>query len=678
MASPPGSRALVALAALALSRAAAAADPCDGNQAFRVGAAIRDITGPPADVPLMGYAMPHQRSRGIHTRLHARAAVIASPCNGKRVAIVAAEIALLTQAVKQEVVRQLKARFGDTYSEANVLLAATHTHSGPGGVSHYFLYNLPALGFSEQNFRAVSEGIAGAIAQAHENLADGRVKLAAGDLLEASVNRSAPAYERNPAAERGRYGHDTDKRMTVVRLEEADGTEIGVLDWYAVHATSMGNTNRLISSDNKGYASLQFEKAKGTKYTEPKTFVAAFFNANEGDVSPNIDGKEDGPDDDDFADTQLSGEKQYRRARELYEQAGEALAGGVDFRHAHVKLDAVTVEPALADGQPRRTCPAAIGLSMLAGAEDGRGVGREGLACNPEWAPDLEFLCALATPCQGEKPIALEMGTRKPVPWTPEVLPLQILRVGRLVLVNVPFELSTMAGRRLRETVVAALGAHRSSSGPGEYEVVLTGLSNAYAGYVVTREEYAIQHYEGASTHFGPWTLAALQQETRRLAVAMREGRPVDPGPAPRDLSQAQDTLLETVLFDEVPAGGNFGDAVEQPRAGYRPGDTARATFWSGNPNNDLELGSSYLQVQHREGEAWTIVAVDRDWETKFHWRRFYCPPTLQCSQATIEWVIPGDTPPGVYRIRHDGHHKDRADGKIRPYTGFSREFEVR
>jgi len=655
---------------------AATGEPCAGNTGFQIGTAIQDITGPPAEVTFMGYAMPYQRSQGIHTRLHARAAVIASPCNGKRVAIVSAEVGLVTQAIKQEVVRQLRARHGELYGDANVLLSATHTHSGPGGTSHYFMYNLTVLGYSEQNFRAVADGIVAAIGRAHDNLAEGRIKLAAGDLLEASINRSPPAYERDPPAERARYAHDTDKRMTVLRLEEASGAEVGLLDWYAVHATSMGNTNRLISSDNKGYAALLFEKAKGTRYGEAKTFVAAFLNANEGDVSPNIDGKPDGSEDDDFADTQLSGEKQYRKARELYEQAGEVLSGGVDFRHAHVKLDAVEVDAALADGQPRRTCPAAIGLSMLAGAEDGRGVGQEGLACNPEWAPELEYLCALATPCQAEKPVVLEMGTKKPVPWTPEVLPVQILRVGRVVLVNIPFEPTTMAGRRLRETVAAELGAAGEPSGTG-LEVVITGLANAYAGYVVTREEYAIQHYEGASTHFGPWTLAALQQELRKLAAAMREGRDVEPGPAPRDLSKAQDTLMETPRFDEVPAGNRFGETIEQPQASYRAGETARATFWSGNPNHDLRLGASYLQVQRKRGEEWQAVAFDRDWETKFHWRRFYCPPTLQCSQATVEWSIPAGTEPGTYRIRHDGHYMERADGKVKPYTGFSREFQV-
>lgn len=53
----------------------------------------------------------------------------------------------------------------------------------------------------------------------------------------------------------------------------------------------MNNTNGLISSDNKGYASHMMEKRMnpGAQPHEVK-FVAAFAQANEGDVSPNTRG----------------------------------------------------------------------------------------------------------------------------------------------------------------------------------------------------------------------------------------------------------------------------------------------------------------------------------------------------------------------------------------------------
>ncbi|MBN1207113.1 MAG: neutral/alkaline ceramidase [Myxococcaceae bacterium] len=646
--------------------------PCAGNTAFQVGSGIYDITGPAAELGMMGYAMIDQKTAGIHQRLRARAFVIASPCNGKRVAFVSADAGQIFQGVKQQVVERLKARYGSTYSDENVLLSATHTHSGPGGFSHYALYNLTILGYDKQNFEATVDGIVQAIVRAHTNLTAGSIRSNSGDLLNASTNRSPQSYLANPSTERGQYSYDTDKKMTLLRLQGSDGTEVGLINWFAVHATSMGNDNLLISGDNKGYASYLFEKAKGTNPVAAKTFVAAFAQSNEGDVTPNIYGGTNGGGANDFESVELSGGKQYTLAKSLYDGASQLLTGAVDYRHAYVKMDAVQVAPQYTDGVTRNTCKAAIGISMLAGAEDGPGFGKEGASCaeiHDLWGA---ISCAVSTTsCQAEKPIALEMGSMTPYPWTPEVLPLQVVTVGNLALVAVPFEMTTMAGRRLRQSVLTQLAPI------GVDQVVIAGLSNAYAGYLATRQEYAKQEYEGASTHFGPWTLGAVQQEMEKLAVALRTGATVAAGPTPRDLRNEQTTVQTGVLFDDKLLWVDFGSVETNANASYTRGQTVTVKFWGGHPKNNLRRQGSFLQVQRKSGSSWVTVAQDWDWETKYRWQRNNCVPTLACSHVTIEWKIPSTAATGTYRIRHDGDWKSGWDGAIRAYTGYSREFTV-
>ena len=100
----------------------------------------------------------------------------------------------------------------------------------------------------------------------------------------ANVNRSPTSYLLNPRAERARYAGqgDTDRNMTLVRfVDAADGSDIGVLNWFAVHGTSMNNTNRLISGDNKGYAGYAWERAVNGATRDSTApgmgpFVAAF------------------------------------------------------------------------------------------------------------------------------------------------------------------------------------------------------------------------------------------------------------------------------------------------------------------------------------------------------------------------------------------------------------------
>jgi hypothetical protein len=116
-----------------------------GNTSFQVGSGIYDITGPAAEVGMMGYGRLDQKTAGIHVRLRARAFVIATPCNGKRIVFVSADLGQLFQVVKQRVMAKLQTAYGSTYTDANVILSATHTHSGPGGYSHYALYNLTIL-----------------------------------------------------------------------------------------------------------------------------------------------------------------------------------------------------------------------------------------------------------------------------------------------------------------------------------------------------------------------------------------------------------------------------------------------------------------------------------------------------------------------------------------------------
>lgn len=45
------------------------------------------------------------------------------------------------------------------YTEENVMITATHTHSGPGGFLQYVLYIITSQGFISQSFEAIVSGI---------------------------------------------------------------------------------------------------------------------------------------------------------------------------------------------------------------------------------------------------------------------------------------------------------------------------------------------------------------------------------------------------------------------------------------------------------------------------------------------------------------------------------------
>lgn len=130
-----------------------------------------------------------------------------------------------------------------------------------------------------------------------------------------------------------------------------------------VHATSMNNTNKFVSSDNVGFASLMLEKEYNHDNIAGKgNFVGAFCSANLGDVSPNIMGPKcqktglpcdpltsscpdkdlcvaSGPGKDIFESTKIIGSRIYKGASKLLNsKVGREVTGGIHFIHQFIDV----------------------------------------------------------------------------------------------------------------------------------------------------------------------------------------------------------------------------------------------------------------------------------------------------------------------------------------------------
>lgn len=55
--------------------------------------------------------------------------------------------------------RKLKTQFGDMYTERNVMISGTHTHSAPGGFMLDVIFDLTTFGFVRESFDAIVNGI---------------------------------------------------------------------------------------------------------------------------------------------------------------------------------------------------------------------------------------------------------------------------------------------------------------------------------------------------------------------------------------------------------------------------------------------------------------------------------------------------------------------------------------
>lgn len=641
------------------------------TQPYLIGRGISDITGPLVGVPLWGFGRPDQIGEGLHTRLRSRAFVIAQADEpDKRLVFVSADLGSIDHHMTLEVLERLQPRLGRQYTLGNVIISATHTHSGPGGYWQSRTATGLDGGLYPDHFDAIATGITDSIVRAHQDLQPGEILINSGRVTNAGANRSLVAYLENPEQERARYRDSTNTQMTLLKFVDDSG-EIGMLNWYALHPTAMNFYNHLVSGDHKGYASLQVERDRGTRYDSTEDFVAAFAQADPGDVTPNTNLDNTGPGETDVETTRIMGQRQVDVALELFASAEERLVGPIETRQIYIDLSNYAVKDRFTGNGLQHTCPSAYGYSFAGGStEDGGGhfLFREGMTKQQLWR---DWLIRLVTgapkwteavkTCQEPKPILFETGSGNP-PLQSQIHSITLARVGQLVILAMPVEVTTMAGRRLRDTVMTELGDWAE-------HIVLAGYANGYSGYATTPEEYMLQQYEAGHTLHGRWTLSAYQQLASQVAKALQTGAP----------------LVSDLGYDDwrgksegrpLPAGNSNSPAID-PRAGevigaatrarYQPGEIVVVEFRSTNPTAHFPLLVKHLVVEQETSTGWQPVADDGDWATRVRWRE-----DREATVARLSWDIPADTSPGSYRLTHRG-----IDRSGRHFSGTSSTFEV-
>jgi neutral ceramidase len=646
---------------------------------YLIGCGVGDLTGAVAGQGMMGYAELDQVASGLLQRIWARAYIVVDRVTRERIAFVNADIACLFQSVHAAVLARLARRFGDLYTERNVNLNATHNHNSCGGTAREYAYSLAAYGFQQNSHEAEVNGIVTAVVQAHERLAPGTILLGRGELHDAGANRSRVAFELNPPEDKAEFPGAVDPMVTVLRLRQG-GKDIGAITWYATHGTSLTDRNTLISADNKGYASYRWEHDEwGVRHVDgPPAFVAAFAQTNAGDITPNLNvipWHPTGPTENNRLNCAIIGERQFRAGRAAFDVA-RPMRGGVNAVLRYVNMGDVTVDGAYTpDGKPARTGPAMMGAGAAAtSSEDNWNTPlpflREG-----DHNPVVDALGGVDGPIeqwmrdvQAPKLIVAPLGILPPRPWVPPVVPIQLLRIGELVLACGPAEYTIVSGLRIRRVVARALDVPLRN-------VLMQGYANSYCGYVTTPEEYVSQQYEGGETLFGRWTLSAYMQEFDRLARALVTRTDLGRGPAPLDWTAGpQPDLLPAVPPDVPVAGHAFGDVLTGPNMNYHPGQTVSVRFVGAHPNNDFHTGGTYFEVQRAENGGWRRLFDDNDWCTELHWSRPDGQPAA--SLIDIHWAVPAGIAAGRYRISYTGDSRD-AGGEVHRFAGASPDFAV-
>ncbi len=597
------------------------------SDALRVGAAEADITPIPG-YPMGGHGPAGTIGRGVWTRLKARATYV-EDASGGAVAFVACDLwavpAGLTDAVVEKVQRDPAGR---ALSRNRIVLAATHTHQSPGNYSSSDAYNLFASripGFDPELFDFLAVRIASAIVAAAREAVPAQAFFGESTATNLARNRSLGPYRLDPEAanasldpERAaREAVDPRVRVFAFRAVQAPRDWIAVQVFVAVHNTAMDHGTQVYQGDLFGASArllawrLAADAARDHASRRP---VVSIFNGAEGDVRPDTGAR-------DRLET-------LRLASSLTAAAQRALdtSAAVDgrWRQAMRRLD--LPNQCSEDADANALCPAAtaaMGMATPGGASDGPTLFRELI-----WVDGVHG--ALRRSRQGPKQPAIDIGdalalSSTPVDhfWNldltsliarkvaapPTVMPLGFFRFGPLGFVTLPVEATTTMGRRIETAVAERL----EPQGP----VIVIGLANEYLSYVATPEEYEAQHYEGASTLYGPASGPLMQKTLVALATQEIAGDP-EAGRYAYDVGNVRRFGAEGVGEPPFVVDDGLSDLLED--AAGRPDRHAPRFCWSAprpewpprGPAALAETPIPAVAIETRSGHAdWTTAILD-------------------------------------------------------------------
>lgn len=428
------------------------------------GVAKVDITPSPVGTPLDGYAARKDGvgpSEGVHDRLHARALVLSD--GREKIAIVAADLIGVDLELTKSIRESVEGEAGIVGK--NVLIAASHTHSGPAfGVLDEVIPIPDTYREDVEDYRQTLERkITSAIWIANKNLRKAKVGAGKGKIFTIGANRNDPTGSVDP-------------EVGVLRVDDEKGDLMGVLVNYACHPTVMGADNLLISADFTGYAMNLIEKKGG------RGVVALFTNGAAGDISTRFTRHEQT-----FGEVKRFGTILGVETLKVLEQIDTIdrlrLRSAVEEVHLPFRK-LPTLEEAMKMVEDSRKTLAEL---------------RKKGAAQPE-------IRVAETTLQGA------IGTLRLVKESKEkeiITEVQAIGINDITLIGVPGELLVEIGLDIKKK-------------SGLKHVYIVSMANDYVGYIVTRKAYEEGLYEPLITRLSPAGGKIILDTALKLVVKTR------------------------------------------------------------------------------------------------------------------------------------------------------------
>ncbi|MFB3896766.1 MAG: neutral/alkaline non-lysosomal ceramidase N-terminal domain-containing protein [bacterium] len=233
---------------------------------LQAGTAKIDIT-PPVGIELTGFIYRQQPSVGVHDPLFAKAVVIDDGTT--QLALVSCDLLALSRDSVKTIRQKITKNSG--IPSANILIACTHTHSGPATV---FLRNCGTV--DKGWLSKLEQQIADTVIHAYRELQPVSMGYGFGTADISLDRRASNLPQHAPEV--------VDKSLGVIKFEDISGEPMALILNYTCHPVVMAEKNRYFSADYPGVVCDYLES------NYPSDPVVLFFNGACGNINPNIRG----------------------------------------------------------------------------------------------------------------------------------------------------------------------------------------------------------------------------------------------------------------------------------------------------------------------------------------------------------------------------------------------------
>ena len=563
-----------------------------------------DITPPPG-MTTSGYSTFADNAVGVRTRLFARVLYLKDK-KEPGLALVQTDMLTGSILVHHRVAEMIATR--TDIDSGGLLIAGTHTHSGPGSFFGSNFYNKMAAskpGFDPAYTEFLCRRIADAIIEAYDKRTEARIATGKTEIYGVTVNRAFPPYLLNETvgdeATRKNPHAAINPWLYMIRVDakvrKGVFKPLGAFTTFSIHP----NTNpkligSLFSGDVTGFVERIVENEIQARYQTPARPVHCGANLTHGDNNANYAQEYH----ENFTHQRIIARVIADKTLELFASLDKKLKSNLNIRYRsrQVDLQRETVINGISVAKTPSPGYASAGGALGKGR-------RTPFSYIPPFRPGNPRRIFTRGE-QGAKRIPLfgllRMVFRKKD--FPRHCLLQLIQVGDLLIVPLPWEVTMEMGRRIAEK---AMDEGRKSGLKELKETCVCDTSNGYFGYLNTPEEYSLQYYEGGSNFYGPNTGLFVAEQAAELAREMaRDG-------SGSDLPASMNFSLNAADFmpkPSVPAGARAVAAAPD----YVPASISDEPFWAFSwydvmPDR-IAFHKPLVSVEVKQGQSWKPLLV--------------------------------------------------------------------